>query len=589
LANVNRKDLKMAKEGEYTINEPYAGGKSSLDPPTGYRIGAGEFGLTTDPRTANILKEVSSKLSTGVKQVELALVSPQIFESVPNEQLKEINRLSKLTGINVSVHAPVVDPSGFANREFNEDNRKAIERQMIQAIERSHEINPDGSSPVTFHSSQELPGQIKQKGEKEPAGVYVVESDTGKFAGVLPIKKGNYPGEGEVNAKKELEHLNEKQWEQKKTEISHYAGMAEEAIANIGPIKVIANLKKKKGEELLPQEKQALYSFNRGKNFLENSYMGIKDLFETASSHATPEVQKVLDEFKKEIEQDAIKIKKNPDSEENLEIMREIIEKGIDTMNSLPAPQIYKPLYDIALQKTTETFANVALHSYKKFKDKAPIISIENPPAGGGFSTGEELKKIVEESRKKFVEKAVAEGMGESEAKSQAEKLLGVTWDVGHINMMKRFGYTNEDIIKESENVAPLVKHVHMSDNFGFEHTELPMGMGNVPIKEIMQKLGQKGFEAKKIIEAANWWQHMQTPPVQETLEAFGSPLYSMKMAPYWNSSAEQQQGYFSGVGAIYPSVHYETFGAGFSQLPMELGGQFGGAGKGRMGGGGME
>ena len=47
---------------------------------------------------------------------------------------------------------------------------------------------------------------------------------------------------------------------------------------------------------------------------------------------------------------------------------------------------------------------------------------------------------------------------------------------------------------------------VHLSDNFGMEHTELPMGMGNVPLKEVMEKLGQKGYEARKIIEAGHWW-----------------------------------------------------------------------------------
>ena len=85
--------------------------------------------------------------------------------------------------------------------------------------------------------------------------------------------------------------------------------------------------------------------------------------------------------------------------------------------------------------------------------------------------------------------------------------------------MLRRYGYTEEEIIKETEKVAPLVKHVHLSDNFGFEHTELPMGMGNVPLKEMMEKLGEKGFDAKKIIEAGAWWQHFRTPPFRKALK----------------------------------------------------------------------
>ncbi|MCK5044082.1 sugar phosphate isomerase/epimerase, partial [Candidatus Pacearchaeota archaeon] len=144
-------------------------------------------------------------------------------------------------------------------------------------------------------------------------------------------------------------------------------------------------------------------------------------------------------------------------------------------------------------------------------------------------------------------------------------------------------------IIKESEKVAKLVKHVHLSDNFGFEHTELPMGMGNVPLKEIMEKLGEQGFKAKKIIEAANWWQHFKTAPVQETLQSVGSSFYSSNMAPYWNQEQGLQQSYSGGFGQMLPQLNYETFGAGFSQLPTELGGQKQGAGGSRMSGRGME
>ena len=158
------------------------------------------------------------------------------------------------------------------------------------------------------------------------------------------------------------------------------------------------------------------------------------------------------------------------------------------------------------LEQSSKTFGNAAFNAFNKFKDpnKTPIVLIENPPAGFGLSTGEDLKNLVIESREQFVKKAVEEkNMSEKEAEKIAEKLIGATWDVGHINMLRKEGFKEEDIIKETEKIAPYVKHVHLSDNFGFEHTELPMGMGNVPMKEIMEKLGEKGFEAKKIVEAS--------------------------------------------------------------------------------------
>jgi len=239
-------------------------------------------------------------------------------------------------------------------------------------------------------------------------------------------------------------------------------------------------------------------------------------------------------------------------------------------------PRLFIPVEEFAITQSSKTFGNAAFNAYNKFKDpnKTPIMVIENPPAGMGLSTGEDLRNLVIASRNQFVEKAKENGIGEGEAQKIAEKLIGATWDVGHINMLRKQGFKEEDIIKETKKIASYVKHVHLSDNFGFEHTELPMGMGNVPIKEIMEKLGEKGFKGKKIIEAAQWWQHFQTPPIKETLEGLGSPMYSFGAGPYWNQALGLQQGYFSGYGMMLPSNNYQTFGAGFSQLPQELGGE---------------
>ncbi len=586
----------MEKRG-YAINDIYQGGYSSLSPSygdifTGYRVAAGSLGLTTDPRTANVLQEVSSKLSTGLKQIELSAVSPEILESIPKDQFKEINRLSKLIGIDVSVHAPVVEPSGITREGFTESNREAIERQMTFAVERSHEIDPKGNVPVTFHSSAIIPQAITTKGKK-PEETFIINSETGSTH-KLPLKKREFPGEEkEPNIKKELAKINESQWSEGIRSLSYYADIGERSIKEAGFISKTAEAEKAAGKPLVDAEKQAISSFNTGATFLNDSYRQLRELFETANKYGRPEDQKILNQFSKTIEADAIKIQENPKSQENVHLMQEIIEKGVEAFNNIKTPpQIYQELNEFAKEKTTETFSNVAWNAYKKVKKgdwkQAPIISIENPPVGGAFSTGEELKEIVEKSREKFVEKAVKEGISESLAKEQADKLIGVTWDLGHINMLRKYGYESKDIVKETEKVAKFVKHIHLSDNFGFEHTELPMGMGNVPTKEIMEKLGKEGFEAKKIIEAASWWQHFKTPPVQETLQAFGSPIYT-EQGPYWNQVLGLQQGYNSGFGPMLPSGNYETFGAGFAQLPTELGGQKPGGAGDRMSGKPME
>lgn len=577
---------------DYTVSDIYQGGYSSLSPKYGtifgdYRVNPATFGMTTDPRTADILKDASTKLNVGAKHIELSAVSPEIFESIPDQQLKEINRLSKLTGVTVSVHGPILEPSGIGKEGFSDSNRDAVERQMFSAVERSHIVNPDGNVTVTFHSSAALPDEITEK-NKTAEGVTVIRLEDGKF-GVIPLKERTFPGEEKKrDAKIELAKVNEEQWMQEIEQLGQRMRIGGDIIDKTATTTILAEAEKKAGKNLTSEQKEMQKEFHQGTTYLNSSYIDLKQLFEKAQKNSSDIEKDKINKFYEDIRQKAEKIKKNPEEIESAMFMKEIIDEGVEVLKEVH-PKILVELNDFAMNKTSDTISNVAFNSYKKFKETSPIISIENPPAGGAFGRGEDLRKIIEESRKKFVEKAVNSGMDEEKAKKEAEKLIGITWDVGHINMIRKYGYEKEDVIKETERVAPFVKHIHLSDNFGFEHTELPMGMGNVPMKEILEKLGKEGFDAKKIIEAGNWWQHMQTSPFKETLEAFGSPIYSMQMAPYWNQNLGFQQGYYSGYGQMLPQTNYASFGAGFSGLPNELGGQHPGADGSRMSGKGME
>jgi hypothetical protein len=583
----------------YSINNIYQGGYSSLKPHygdifTGYRVNPATLGLTTDPRNANVLQEVSSKLSTGAKHMEISAVSPEIFESIPNQQLTEINRLSKLTGVDISMHGPIVEPSGLTQHGFSETQRVGAERQMISAIERGHKLKPEGNIPITFHSAAIATGALPQKG-KEPEEVMIIDTITGKY-GAIPLKERFFPGEeGRRNVKKEIDKFNKEKWTENLEQLRYHAEMGKESLDSSMFTKVLSEAEKKAGKEFSRDEESMRNLYNRGTLFLNSSYNNLKELYDTAWQNSTEEEKKKLTRFKEEVDVKARKIIDDPKGEGSMILMKEIVEKGVDTLKDIN-PRIYKDLNEFSKEKTVETFSNVALKAFtdkhigNRDINKTPIISIENPPAGtAGFSTGEELRDVVEKARKKFVEKAVKEGINEREANDAAKKLIGVTWDVGHINMLRKYGYEGEDIVKETEKVAPFVKHVHLSDNFGLEHTELPMGMGNVPIKEIFEKLGKQGFDAKKIIEAGNWWQHMKTAPFKETLEAFGSPIYSMQMSPYWNQNVGFQQDYYGGYGAFLPQEYFNRNPTGFSNLPIYLGGQKQGAEGSRMSGKPME
>jgi len=625
----------VEKEG-YVVGDIYQGGYSSLKSPK-QSIQAGSLGLTTDPRTANVLQSFSSQLSTGIKNIEVEFVSPEMMDSIPKQQLKEVNRLSKLTGVGISVHGPVIDTTGITQQGFSELNREASERRIIDTLMRSHEMAPKENISVNFHTaegipgSQFTPGEIDKEGKRKAARLIIVNRESGQMTKLEPETK-YYPDRQELKpgveekfaqglikkrdlqkhpekyhkkvslekgtpytAEKRLDILNKSEWDNALSQLFFNKERADEILEKNLPL--IQHIEKEIGEggrlkketlEKFPELNQALSRYMAADEYLKDVHQHINEKFSQAYKYGNLEQRKKLkeisDNFGKTLE-------KNNSVYAQSKAMAELIH---ELKNPGLAPNMYMPIEEFATTQSSKTYGNAALAAYKKFGDNSPLFYIENPPAGFALSTGEDVANLVKASRKQFIEKATQPkdkgglGMSKSSAKTQAEKLIGATWDVGHINMLRKYGYNEDEIIKETKKVAPYVKHVHLSDNFGFEHTELPMGMGNVPLSKIMAKLGEKGYKAKKIIEATQWYQHFKSPPVQETLEALGSPIYSAKMAPYWNQSYGLEQGYFGGYGLMLPQGNYQTFGAGFSQLPAELGGQMPGQGS-RMSGRGME
>ncbi|MBI2630234.1 hypothetical protein HYW76_03965 [Candidatus Pacearchaeota archaeon] len=588
--------------------DPNYGGEKYNGVFTGYRMQAGEFGMSTDPRTALQLQEFSNKLNVGIKTMEIEGLQQDVFDSIPKQHLAELNKLSKLTGVATTLHGPLIEASGYTREGWSETNRAASENQLKSTLERAHELSPNGGMPVTFHSTVALPAteeKVKIGEEQVTKSALIVDPRTGEIK-QLKEKERYFPGqEGKFEVDNEVKRINEDAWAESVGQVAFYALRGEENIEPPRQLKEsISNDKELKERydnyfkayaesrtnpqefEKLPDDIKNMMDeqFKRTDHaalFLRDAYKNLRELYNTAysvsiknnSDEGKKNLQK-LDSYKTKIEKvvkEGNGIEKNP---AKLKEFAEIIQEGVKVLGNISAPQIYQPLTGFLIDKSADSFANAALYSYEKYKDKAPIISIENPPAGSGLSRAEDLKGLIEESRKKFAEQLIdKKGMSKEQANKIAEKTIGATWDVGHINMIRKFGYTKEDVIKEAGIIAPFVKHVHLSDNFGMEHTELPMGMGNVPIKEVMEKLGKAGVDAKKIIEAGNWWQHMKSPPFAQSLEAFGSPVYGSG-GPYWNQAANTYGNYFAFPSAYMPEQHFSLYGGGFSSLPTELGGQ---------------
>jgi len=599
----------MVEKGDYTIKNMYQGGYSSLKPSredgsTGYVTSAGSLGLTTDPRTANIVKDASAKLSSGIKHIELALVSKEIFDSIPRQELKEMNRLAKLTGAEVSVHGPVMDMAGMSQQGFSETQRESAERKVADVLERSQEIDPKGNIHVVFHSAEGIPGtqwETLGKDFRKAKTLIAVDRESGKMI-PLEHEKKFYPGgeggkviEREKTPEKSLEEVNSTQWDNSLNQLVMNKERADEILRQNEPQlrnlledkEVWSKIKEGDLNKLSPTQQKNFLAFSDAQTYLEEINKSASSLFSKAYQFGNPDQKRNLMRISKEYRND-LEGSKEDVLGQSLAIKKLLYNLKNDDL----APEMHVSIEDFATEKSSQTFGNAAFKAYEKYGEKAPVICIENPPVGFGLSTGEDLKNLVKASRKELVKNLVErENKGEREANKIAEKLIGATWDVGHINMLRSQGFGDKEIIQESEKIAPYVKHVHLSDNFGFEHTELPMGMGNVPVKEIMEKLGQKGYDSKKIIEAGNWWQHFgeqgKFNPINASLENLGSSFYTTGVGATWAQSQGLHQGYSEGlVGQWLPQTNYDTFGTGFSQLPQELGGERQAGVGGRMGGG---
>ena len=534
----------------------YKGSYSTLEPEFGdyigygYRLGAGRIGAPTSPQTADQIKQVTSRLSEGMRTVEMQVLSPETLETIPKEHLKEINRLAKLTGSEMTMHAPIIDPAGFTKEGWSETNRDEAERRLLEAVERGHEMNPEGNIPVTIHASTLPAAEFTQEGQES---LTAVDPESGKLVTFKREERFD-PQRGEVivySPERELEIFNETQWNEqirslleRKAEIDTLIAESMEVIERVGE-------KEKKGE--LNKAESAEVEGARVK--IGNARLLSEHLNATLIG-IYPKVYKDDPKARAALEKAAAEYREEAD----INLANQRLIKGIAQAH----PVFYKPVEEFAIDKASKTLGNVAFEAYKQFGETAPVISVENVFPNMAFSRAEQLRNLIEESRKQFVENAVNEGMSRGEAKREAEKHIGATWDTGHINLLRKEGFGEEKIIEETKTIAPYIKHVHLTDNFGYADTHLPPGMGKVPVKRIMEELEKAGYSGKLIAEAGGFAKEFKISPHPYVLEALGSPLYHPIMAPYWSRS---------GYGAVFPEHYVSIYGTGFAGVPAELGG----------------
>ncbi len=626
---------------DYTIENVYQGGTDSFNPAygsvfTGYRVAASEIGMTTDPRTANQLQALNTSLNQGAIPIEVGVLQPQAFDQIPKQHFEEMRRVAQLTGAKLSLHAPLIEPSGMGEQGWSEAGQKLAEQQLTDVIIRASDLDKNGNVPITIHSTG-MPGseyEITPEGKKQLKKLVIVDRSNGKPVQTLEGETLYYPNmerwkpgvteeqktkvfQGELSAEdfrekisaeqgkyrtpeQRLDILNHSHWDQEVTQLIFNKERADEILQQNYPQiqDVLGKLRRKEinFEDMTATQKQVYYHFDNARIYLEDNQQHVEALFNKAWKYGTEEDREKLKSLSKNFQEEL------NESEGSLIKESQAIQNLLNGMRYKIIPKQFVPVEEFAIDKSTETFANVAANAYKELGDKAPIISIENLMPGMAFALKKEgekglpgMNELILESKRKFVERVIKPkdkgglGLSEKEAQKQADRIIGMTLDVGHLNIARKDKFKEEDLRKEVEAIARHVKHVHVTDNFGYSDSHLPPGMGNVPIKELLQELEKQGFSGRKILEVGGWFEHFKTSPYAESLAAMGSPIYSMKLGPYWNETINYLEGYMGGYGMMLPQTNYQTFGAGFAQLPIELGGQVGGGQGSRMSGKPME
>jgi sugar phosphate isomerase/epimerase len=473
------------------------------------------------------------------------------------------------------------------------------------------------ASPIPFYQRDEF-GKLKYDKEGHPIpdkrAVPQYEKDMngnlkyGKDG--KPILKGY-----EVDPRLRLDEYNQRQATAPLSSIEYNKSIIEKNVEAFSRQAVALHRQQQLGEELSPEEHEVLteakLELNTVKNLLEDYDLDLRQQFHKAYTFSNDKSKEILrkeminyektlrdiDELRKvngKVVNEETLIDKAPDQFARLVKKRSDAERVLIEGMRKVKPDVFVPTEEFALEKSRETIGNVAFQAFRQFGEKAPVLCIENFFPNTVFSRGDSLKKLITESRKVFVDRAKKEGMNEETAKSMANKLIGATWDLGHINLIRKHGFGIEEgkfkpekfakaMATEAKAIAPFVKHVHLTDNFGYNDTHLPPGMGEVPFKEVLRELEKAGYSGRNIVEAGGFVAQKFGSPSSYVLEAFGSPIYGAAAAPYWNQMRMTYgfpQGYYSGYGTMLPEQHFSIYGSGFASLPQELGGQIPGKGQ---------
>jgi len=569
------------------------------------------FGAPTPATKALQLPEIAKLGMSGIQNVEIGVLDPTHWEAIPRQHFEQMKQLAKLQlgkqGA-ISVHAPVQpDAGGFSENHWTEENRQFAENLFKDVIDKAQIVQTDKNVPVpvTIHASNQPAVQWKwdSKANEGRGGLieeakFLIDPEKGEMT-VARRETVQYPtGEKEYTTEQNRYRTNVNWWDAKERELRAIEAEMMRARKEQREYLVGAGMPATIGfdqmdqwmaqnDRLIPvQAKQfrqmfidSFEDFGRSTNAIFDK--AVKNL--EYAQNMNPKYKEQLERFKKFQESGG---------GENPFATAVFLKQNISEDEKYPAP-IFIPVENWAQRKGAETFAELGYYAYKKHGEKGPFVSVENYRPELAMGRGESLRDGLNLARellaKKLMEK---EKMSKPRAEKIAADKIKATWDIGHINLLKRFGMPAEVKgekgkpegfwKKEVKAIQDYIGHVHISDNFGYQDVHLAPGMGNTPIKEFLahlEKTGKLGH-IKSILESGGIPAHLGIAPSHtEALVELGVPLYQgvSTPGPTWQEIGKNyffgSGGYSSGYGKFLPEGHFSEYGTGFSQLPTALGG----------------
>lgn len=247
-----------------------------------------------------------------------------------------------------------------------------------------------------------------------------------------------------------------------------------------------------------------------------------------------------------------------------------------------------KSAKEYALEKSYDSYADAGMHAYMRTKQdnlKKPLaVAMENlfPEAYGGHP--DEIIDLIKNSREKMAQKLAQKGLDEKKAKEVAQEHIKMTLDTNHLYMWKKYWKNNPNktieqndkdfnkwYLNQIDKFAKnkIIGNVHLTDGYGYQDDHLSPGDGMIPIKDVVKKLQENGYDQKMIVEAGAdaTVGNSHFDGVSKAWKLFSSPVYGAHHGAF--ASAQQRNSWQDIGGSYFGRTQSPYFVVG-SYVPSE-------------------